>query len=448
MNFFSALAIRVLIFFDGLAALFQLIGLGLESLSGAGTLKDRLTAKLTSADGLRLLFTFSRSWLPNLVIGQKFVTSYDNTGSALVARYGDVREVLDRNEDFEVVYGPRMTLITAGSNFFLGEQDSPAYTRDTSNMRIAVRRDDVPAIVAPFVAAEAAAIVAASPGRIDVPKDLTLPVPARLLGSYFGTPGPSEHIMIDWTTTLFWYLFIDLNADAGLDAKAATYAASARTYLDQAIAARKATPTGKDDILGRCIAMGQAGLPGMDDLGIRNNLIGLIIGAVPTISRASVQALDQLLDRPEALEGAQQAARADDDALLGRYLFEALRFNPINPVIPRRATVDTVVARHTLRARKIPKGTMVFAANLAAMFDRLELPDPNSFRIDRPWEDYILWGYGMHTCFGQHINRAAIPALLKPLLQQKNLRRASGAAGQIDVAGTPFPAHLVLEFDR
>ena len=32
----------------------------------------------------------------------------------------------------------------------------------------------------------------------------------------------------------------------------------------------------------------------MDDLGIRNNLIGLIIGAIPTTSKAAIQALDQL----------------------------------------------------------------------------------------------------------------------------------------------------------
>jgi cytochrome P450 len=90
---------------------------------------------------------------------------------------------------------------------------------------------------------------------------------------------------------------------------------------------------------------------------------------------------------------------------------------------------------------------MVFAANLSAMFDRLDVPDPNSFRTDRPWETYIHWGMGMHTCFGAHINRQIIPTMLKPLLMQNNLRRATGSKGQIDTGGTPFPQHFHLEFD-
>jgi cytochrome P450 len=90
---------------------------------------------------------------------------------------------------------------------------------------------------------------------------------------------------------------------------------------------------------------------------------------------------------------------------------------------------------------------MVMASNLSAMFDPLAVPSPNAFRTDRPWETYILWGTGMHACFGAHLNRANLPAILKPLLAKKNLRRAAGAAGKIDQAGTPFPVHLHLEFD-
>ena len=53
----------------------------------------------------------------------------------------------------------------------------------------------------------------------------------------------------------------------------------------------------------------------------------------------------------------------------------------------------------------------------------------------------------MHTCFGAYINRAVIPIILKPLLKQRNLRRAAGDAGRMDNQGTPFPVHQRLEFD-
>ncbi len=75
------------------------------------------------------------------------------------------------------------------------------------------------------------------------------------------------------------------------------------------------------------------------------------------------------------------------------------------------------------------------------------VPAPNSFRVDRPWETYILWGYGMHVCFGAHLNRATLPNILKPLLAKKGLRRAAGDAGRIEKGANSFPLHFHVEYD-
>jgi cytochrome P450 len=423
---------------EGLGALVWIAAMGLSK---------GFPATLTSPEGQRRVFAALRAFQPNLVLNRQLVKAYDNTGTVIVARREDVYDVLDRQETFEVVYGPRMEMITGGANFFLGMQDIPAYTRDTSNMRIVVRRDDLPSVVEPCVREAGARIVAGAGGSIDVPQTLTLPVAAHLLDVYFGTPGPDAARMIDWTTTLFWYLFIDLGADPALDAKAEAAAAGLRNYLDGAIAARKSSGERRDDVLGRCLALQASGTPGMDDLGIRNNLIGLLIGELPTTSCAAVRALDQLLDRPQALASAQAAARTSDEAALAGHIYEGLRFYPVNPVIYRRAVRDAWIAPGTLRARRVKAGAMVMAANLSAMFDVGEVPSPGAFRPDRPWETYLIWGYGMHTCFGDHLNRTTLPAVLKPLLARSNLRRAAGAAGQIDSGGTPFPVHLHVEFD-
>ena len=448
MNLFITVFQTLWIWLIGLASLLMLLVRGIAALlSSGGTWKSRIAGVFTAPEGQRLVFSVLRAFCPNLALGRVFVKAYENTGTAIVTRNDDVHEVLDREAEFEVVYGPRMRRITDGENFFLGMQNTPAYTRDTSNMNIAVRRDDVSAVIVPTAARQANEIVAKSGGTLDLPRDLTLEVPAAMVADYFGTPGPTTSDMIDWTTLMFWYLFIDLAADPDLDARAMDAAAKCRAYLDQAIRDRKTSPTDADDVLNRCLEMQKAGLPGMDDLGIRNNLIGLVIGAIPTISKASTLILDQLLDRPDALRTAQMAARNDDDRLLAACLFEAFRFNPMNPVIYRRAVRDVTVAKGTLRACRIRKGSLVFAANFSSMFDPLKISAPTSFRTDRPWEDYMLWGYGMHTCFGAHINHAIIPAILKPLLKQNNLRRAEGKAGKIDTGGTPFPVHMHVRFD-
>lgn len=439
---------RLLLIVQGLGALLALIGTGVGALFGKeGTLGSRLGAVLGSMAGQRRIFAVLRLVPANLVLKRQIITAYPNNGTAIATRREDVIDILSRDADFGVVYGPRMEMITGGENFFLGMQDTPRYTRDVSNMRLVVRRDDVPAIVVPCVAEAAAEIVGMAPGRIDVPQALTQPVAAKLLDTYFGTPGPSEAEIAEWTSLLFWYLFIDLKAEPELDARATAAAAAFRAWMDGHIAARRASGETRDDVLGRCLSMGDAGLPGMADRDVRNNLIGLLIGELPTLSGAANMALDELLDRPDALAGACAAARAGDDATLAAYVFEALRFRPLNPLVYRRAMRDTTIAGGTLRGRRIAKDTMVLAVTLSAMFDPLEIPDATSFRIDRPWETYILWGYGMHACFGAHINRAVLPAMLKPLLAQRNLRRAAGEHGQIDKAGTPFPQHLHLEFD-
>jgi cytochrome P450 len=443
-NFFTSILVRLQMAIEGVAAAFQ-VGAAILSTKGDG-LKAKAAAALQDPHVQRLAARPLRAFAPNLVLSKQLIGAYPNTGTAIVTRYQDVIEVLDRNADFEVVYEPKMRAITGGENFFLGMQDTALYTRDTSNMRLAMRRDDVAQIIEPMARRLAEKLVAQASNRIDVPQALTLPVPTAIVTDYFGIADAPNSDLVTWATLMFWYLFVDLAGDPALERRALDAAAACRTAIDAAIAGRKASGAAKDDVLGRCLVMQRASLPGMDDLGIRNNLIGLVIGAIPTISKACVQALDQLFERPQALASAQAAARAGDDAAFAAHVFEAFRFNPVNPLIYRRAARDTEIAAGSLRGRTIPNGTMVLAVNLSAMFDPLKIESPESFRTDRPWGEYMLWGYGMHTCFGAHINRAVMPAILKPLLAKPGLRRAAGAAGRIDAGGTPFPQHFWVEW--
>ncbi|MBY8975839.1 cytochrome P450 [Rhodobacteraceae bacterium NNCM2] len=394
-----------------------------------------------------------RAFWPNLVLTRQVVKAYENNGTAVVTRRADVHDVLNRDEEFAVVYGPRMRQITRnegdeneGKNFFLGMQPGWEYTRDTSVMRLSARADDIDRIKAR--ATEVANEAVEKAGKIiDLPQDVGLKTSSDLVATYFGTPGPSRADMIEWTTVMFWYLFGDLGASETLAPRAFSAMAASRAYLDKAIAQRKANPTEDDDVLNRCLALQAAGTPGLElDEDIRNNIVGLLIGAVPTLSKASCLALDELLRRPDELHGAQKAARVGDDALLAKYIWEALRFNPHQPLLYRRATRDATIARGTLREVTIPKGRIVFAMTLSADFDTMDVPAANEFRTDRPEDFYMTWGYGMHNCFGEVINRVVIPAILKPVLRKKNLRYADGWDA-IDKQGTPFPAHMKLTCD-
>jgi cytochrome P450 len=289
--------------------------------------------------------------------------------------------------------------------------------------------------------------VAAAGSRIDV-VELSKSVPTRWVEDYFGCPIPSEQQLEAWAATIFQYLFADLNDDPAIAQAAGKAATAVRNWLDGTIAARKINRSATkdkdadDDVLGRCLLLQTAGLPAMDDVSIRNNLLGILVGAIPTTSKCCAQALDQLFERPEQLKGAQAAALADDDALLGRYVFEALRFNPNNPVLFRLAAEEYRLAKGSFHATTIPKGTSVVAATQSAMFDGRIVDDPSQFRTNRPEYLNMHFGYGLHTCFGQYVNRVQIPGILKPLLKRKGLRRT----GDLQYDG-PFPSSLPVALD-
>ena len=108
-------------------------------------------------------------------------------------------------------------------------------------------------------------------------------------------------------------------------------------------------------MLGRCLEMQKQGEPGFDDGQIRSSLVGFIVGGPPQPPMVVPQALEQLLRRPDALAGAQQAARDNDDQLLAGYVFEAMRFDPLAPFLPRVATRDSTIAAGTPRAVNVPE---------------------------------------------------------------------------------------------
>ncbi len=196
-----------------------------------------------------------------------------------------------------------------------------------------------------------------------------------------------------------------------------------------------------DDVLTRLLRFQDEGEPNFADIAIRHNILGNITGWIPTISNAFARIVDELLDREDELEGAQEAARSGDRALVAAYCFEASRFNPQNFALLRYVAQDTTIAAGTDRATKVEARSTVFAATLSAMHDERAIDAPDEFRVDRPWSDYMLFGHGMHTCYGQQIVRNQMPALATALLEGPRLRRA----GRLEFDG-PYPSQLRVRF--
>ena len=123
-----------------------------------------------------------------------------------------------------------------------------------------------------------------------------------------------------------------------------------------------------------------------------------------------------------------------------------MRFDPLTPGLFRTAAEDYKVAAGTWRAHTIRQGTTVLAATRSAMHDGRRVPKPETFDPNRRPYEYMHFGYGLHTCFGIHINQALLPLMLKPLLQRPELKRVAGPAGHLSKKGI-FADRLEVTFN-
>jgi cytochrome P450 len=362
----------------------------------------------------------------------------------VVTRAEDVREVLGDYEHFTVpFYDVKMTEISGP--FILGLDDTPLYRRDHAALRAAIRPDDVPALGAATLAA-ARQRVAGAPGRIDIVGELVDPTVVDVITEYFGTPGPDTATQVRWARDIFEEIFLNVANKRGPHDRALADAAEMRRHIDALVAARrKALDAGEDvpdQVLTRLLTRPPAE-GGLHPISVRHNLIGLIAGWIPTVSKAFACAIEELLRRPTELRRAQEAARDGDQQRVGAYIFEAMRFRPQTWALLRICAEDHTVAAGTRRATKFRKGSIVLIGTQSAMFDRRAVSSPREFRIDRPWSDYLHFGHGLHTWFGQEINRVHLPALATALLEGPPIERDPGSAGQLSWSG-PYPAGLTV----
>lgn len=184
------------------------------------------------------------------------------------------------------------------------------------------------------------------------------------------------------------------------------------------------------------------------------SIAGLTMTGAAVVTKAFSHAFDQLLNFPEALDAAIDASAEEaqlraagriDEArrrrmYVGRILVEALRFNPVFPVIPRYCVRSTTLARGTEREAEIPAGANVIVSPLGAMFDPEAVTDPERFGFTRniqlnprtatapDWEygsrsdatpgDYVLFGGGEHWCMGEQMAICEMASMAVPLLNR------------------------------
>jgi cytochrome P450 len=372
---------------------------------------------------------------------------------AFVTRYDDVRDVLARNDVFSVrPYGQAMMRINRGPNFLLGMDDGPEYQQQLSLLRRAFRPDDVDRVRA-IVSARTSELLAPAlvEGRLDLTDGFARLIPALFVADYFGVAGPDPATLMKWARIIFTDGFANAAQNPFVSRRAMRASEEFRAYLDELIRRTRANPAqgtaARDDILGRLIALEQAGEPAFSDATIRDNLLWCIAGMIDNVNTAVCSAIDCMLGNPEVMQGAVDAAVARDPDRLRKYVFEALRFRTPTPVVTRQSVREHTLSKGTPHEKTIPPDTLVFAGMGTAMMDGTVVESPKAFRLGRPPEHYLHFGTGLHHCLGRHIAEVHVAEIVGSVLRLDGIRRARGMAGRLRYAG-PFPKKFTVEFER
>jgi cytochrome P450 len=146
-----------------------------------------------------------------------------------------------------------------------------------------------------------------------------------------------------------------------------------------------------------------------------------------------------LLNNPDQLE----AVRADR-SLLPKAILESARWNPNDPVFPRKAKRDAM-----LQGVEIPQGAVLHLCLGAANRDPLRWENPEKFDVHRPVQRSVAFAAGPHSCLGQHVAREEMLGALNLLLDRfPNMRwdpsqpppKLSGGM----ISRGPGPLHVLL----
>jgi cytochrome P450 len=380
----------------------------------------------------------------------------------------DVRDVLNHPKVFSTrLYRAKMEQ-TVGK--FMMAYDKQEVNKEKAWMRQMLRRDDLPKIKAKVKRLTEKAIQEGNVnGRIEIVNAIARKVPIDLTGEYFGFPGPDKRSMYRWSRATQYSFFHNAVNKKIHEKRAIETGKESRAYLRQLLKEKRASQDylREDTILARLLKMNvpDGEMMAMYDGRVVTNILGTLVGGVETTQAAITQVVQFFIENPEIMEGAREAISNSNDRLFEQFVWEALRFRPVNPFVIRYAESDYVLGKDTSREYHVKKGQVVLVATHSAMFDPAKVKNPDEFRTNRgdvnaPESVYYHFGYGHHKCLGDYIAQVQVPEIVKQIIMLPGVRPVDSFKGKITYSEnisafdkqkskdkSPFPESYLLDFD-
>jgi cytochrome P450 len=242
----------------------------------------------------------------------------------------------------------------------------------------------------------------ASGPPVDLITSFCLPIPSEVIGHIIGVPRDQAKAFQKAAEETIG------QRKGGKDDPNAAAEAVAKLHeiLGAVVTLKRQRP--QDDLISH---LTQAGDPQLSDVEITGLCTNLLLAGHDTTAASSAVALTLLLQNPEQLE----KFVSDPDKVPAR-VEELVRMVFViaenGAGIPRLVTEDMEFAGYQLK-----QGDWVMPATGTANIDPEVCPHAAlELDLDRDAGQHVAFGYGPHTCLGQHLARAELQVMLANLL--------------------------------
>ncbi|MFP5312057.1 MAG: cytochrome P450 [Actinomycetes bacterium] len=271
--------------------------------------------------------------------------------------------------------------------------------------------------------------------RIDVVNDLAYPLPVTVICELLGVPPGDEQRFRVWVDVALQ------STDPGLDPKTqqkkrAEAGKELRSFMQELVDVHRRAP-GDDLLSAMATDDGPEGrMP--DEQLVSTGLLLLIAGHETTVNLISNGALT-LLRHPAELERLRK-----DPGLAIPMVEELLRYEPPVNFVPFRTALDDI----DIAGTTIPAGASITLVLAAGNRDPGHVMDPALFIPDRPNNQHLGFGGGIHLCFGAPLARLeAQIALTAFATRVENPRLVSDPPPYRPSPILRGPSHLLMDID-
>ena len=241
-------------------------------------------------------------------------------------------------------------------------------------------------------------------GECDFVSDIAAPLPLIMIGDMLGMPKEDFATLLRWSDTMLQAT----SSSAGPEIlEAATTAATEYfTYIAEAIAARRESPT--DDLVS-LLVHGELDGERLNDEAIAHEALLILVGGDETTRHVISESALALIQHPQ-----QRRKLIENPSRMRVAVEEFLRW--VSPIknMNRTATRET-----ELRGQKIHEGDKLLLLYQSANRDERVFSNPEAFDIERTPNDHVAFGgYGAHHCLGASLARLELRIMFDVLLDR------------------------------